>query len=160
VSHIDFEGAIMTGNKVSAMKRVALAAALAAGVSSVANAGMGRFEDIYRYFDNPVIDRSPSAWRQVNPQGMTDRELQAVSSEAPAWQVNKPVLTSVPAEPSLKQTHPNGLTVRELQALSSDAPAFQSPNASDVMASNKANLAQSSNKETLVTRLANFFRPK
>lgn len=150
----------MTGNKFSAMKRVVLAAALATGMSSVANAGMGRFEDIYRYFDNPVIDRSPSAWRQSNAHGLTDRELQAVSSEAPAWQLNKPVFTSVPAEPSLKQTHPNGPTQRELQALSSDAPAFQLPNASEVMASNQSNLGQSSNKETLVARLAKFFRAK
>jgi hypothetical protein len=150
----------MSGNMQSVMKKAILAAALAAGMSGVANAGMGRFEDIYRYFDNPVIDKSPSAWRQVNPNGPTHRELQALASEAPAWQPATPALASVAADPSFKQTHPGGLTEGELQAFSSDAPAFQLPNASGAASNAQANLGPSPNKESLRVRLANFFHSK
>lgn len=147
----------MTGNKYSLVKRVALAAAIAAGMSGVANAGMGRFEDIYRYFDIKVIDKSPSAWRQANPHGLTGSELQALSSEAPEWQLNKPVFASAPA---FKQTHPNGLTESELQALSSDAPAFHLANGSGATAiasDNQTDVAPSSYQQTFVARLASFF---
>src|SRR3979411_2154254 len=67
---IHLQGAVMN-SKVSMMKSIVVAVALAAGVSGIARAGdssISRFGgDSYAYFNNAVVDRAPSAWRQANP---------------------------------------------------------------------------------------------
>jgi hypothetical protein len=87
----------------------------------------------YRYFnggqataDAGQFNRTAAAatgpsWRQSHPNGLTERELQALSSSAlsaSATQFDAPVLAGA-ADPTWRQSHRNGLTERELQALSS-----------------------------------------
>jgi len=42
----------------------------------------------------PVFDNAPSAWRQAHPNGLSEREFMALSSEAPAWQLPNQSQTS------------------------------------------------------------------
>jgi hypothetical protein len=72
----------------------------------------------------PVFVNAPSSWRQANPNGLSDRQLQALSSEALASSFQRPDFDAAPS--SFAQTHPFGLSQRELQALSSPGPAWHS----------------------------------
>jgi hypothetical protein len=113
--------------KISMMKSVVVAVALAAGVSGMAHAGdgsMGRFGDSYAYFNSQVIDKSPSAYRQANPSGLSERQLEALSSEALGNDFQRPTFDKGPS--TWRQAYPNGLSEREFQALSSEAPAWHS----------------------------------
>ena len=155
----------MSRNQYSMSKQLAVATALAFGASGVAladDSSLSRFGgDSYAYFNNQSIDKSPSAWRQANPQGLSERVLQAYSrnSAGSAWQLDKPVFTNIASDPTFKQTHPNGLTERELEAASSSSLAmWQAPNGSRV-AADQSNVAQSPSGETFASRLANFFHP-
>ena len=69
-------------SKVSMMKSIVVAVALAAGVAGMARAddsSMSRFGgDSYAYFNNAVVDKAPSAWRQANPNGVPDQQLEAL----------------------------------------------------------------------------------
>ena len=140
--------------KISMMKSIVVAVALVAGVSGMARAddsSMNPFTgDSYAYFNrgdlpqngNPVFDKAASAWRQSNPHGLSERQLEALSSEAPEWQP-APVIDKAPS--SFRLSHPNGLSERELQALSSEAPAWHSPTSSftsAVASTNEAAFAQ------------------
>jgi hypothetical protein len=125
-------------SKVSMMKSMVVAVALAAGVSGMAHAGdgsMGRFGDSYAYFNSQVINKAPSEWRQSNPQGLSERVLESYSAPGEAWHLNTPVFDN--ARSSWRLAHPNGLSEREFQALSSEAPAWQSstPSATSALAS-------------------------
>jgi len=170
----------MSRKPYSLSKQLVVATALALGASSVALADDSRMSpftgDSYKYFNGsnlgapgqfnrPVFSAVPAvpAWRQDHPNGLTERELAALSSSGlsvSAAQLDPPpVFASAPADPSWRKTHPNGLTDRELAALaSSSLAAWQSPNGSDNAASAQSNMAQTSN-ETFSTRLARFFHP-
>jgi hypothetical protein len=113
-------------NKVSMMKSLVAAVVLAAGVSGIAHAdgGMGRFSDSYAYFNRQTIDNAPSAWRASHPNGLSERQLQAQSSEALASDFSKPTFDKAPS--TFRQAYPNGLSERQLQALSSEAAAWHS----------------------------------
>ena len=151
----------------SLSKQLVVATALALGASGVALAdgsSMSRFGgDSYTYFNQPVLRNTAATptWRQSHPNGLTERELQALSaSDLSAFvaQVNPPVFASAPADPLWRQSHPNGLTERELQALSSSSLAmWQNPNGSGV-AAGQSNVAEGPNKDSFSARLANFFR--
>ena len=125
-------------SKVSMMKSIMVAAALMAGVSGIARAddsSMSPFTgDSYAYFNggysrsqvgNPVFATAPSAWRQSNPNGISERQLQAVATEAPAYALNTPVFDKAPSPWHL--SNPHGLSERQFQALASEAPAWQMP---------------------------------
>jgi hypothetical protein len=132
-------------SKVSMMKSLVVAVVLAAGVSGLARAdgSMGRFGDSYAYFNSQPIDKSPSAWHQANPNGLSERQVEALSSEALANDFQRPTLDKAPS--TWRQTHPNGLSERELQALSSEGAAWHSPNqsvTSAVASTNQAAFAQ------------------
>ena len=156
----------MSRKPYSLSKQLVVAAALALGASGVAMAdgnSMSRFGgDSYAYFNTPVIGNTAekSAWRQSHPNGLTEAELQAISASdlsAFASKLNPPVFASAPADPSWRQSHPNGMTERELQALSASSLAmWQIPDRSGI-ADDQSNVAQSSSRETLATRLAHFF---
>jgi hypothetical protein len=162
----------MSHKPYSLSKQLVVATALALGTSGVAladDSSMSRFGgDSYAYFNQPVLRNtaaSPS-WRQSHPNGLTDRELQALSSSdlsASAEQLNPPVFASAAADPSWRQSHPNGLTERELQGLSSSTLAvWQAPNgaANTATASiDQATVAWTPSKETFAARLAKFFQP-
>ena len=164
----------MSRKPYSLSKRLVVATALALGASSVAladDSSMNPFTgDSYKYFNGsnlgapgqvnrPVFSSAPAipAWRQSHPNGLTDRELAALSSSGlsvSAEQLDPPIFASAPADPSWRQTHPNGLTDRELAALSSSAlAAWQSPNGSE---SSQSNVAETG-KATFSERLARFF---
>jgi hypothetical protein len=159
-----------------------MAAALALGASSIAladDSSMNPFTgESYKYFNGGhtaaestqfnrlVFSNAPAdpSWRQSHPNGLTERELQALSSSdlsASAQQLNPQVFASAAADPSWRQSHPNGFTERELEALSSSTlAAWQLPIGSGYTASassNQADVVQSS-KETLAARLARSFR--
>jgi len=116
-------------SKVSMLNSMVVAVALAAGVSGIARAddsSMNPFTgDSYAYFNkgdlpragNPVFDKSASPWRQANPSGVSERQLEALSSEALASDFTKPTFDKGPS--TWRQTHPHGLSERQLQALSS-----------------------------------------
>jgi hypothetical protein len=163
----------------SLSKQLLMATAFALGASSVALADDSSMNpingDSYRYFNGynlgqpgqfnrPVFSKAPAdpSWRQNHPNGLTERDLQALSSSglsASAAQVDPTVFASAAADPSWHHTHPNGLTERELEALSSSSLAmWQSPNGTGV-ATNQSNVAQNPNKEMLSARLARFFHP-
>jgi hypothetical protein len=108
------------------LKSIALIGALAAGVSGVARAddnSMSRFGgESYAYFNSAVVDKAPSAWRQANPNGVSERQLQALSSEALGYDFQQPTFDRAPS--TWRQANPNGLSERELQALSSEGPVW------------------------------------
>jgi hypothetical protein len=106
------------------MKSLVVAVALAAGVSGIAHAdgGMGRFGDSYAYFNSQPVDKAPSTWRASNPNGLSDRQLEALSSEALGTAFTKPTFDKAPSE--WRMAHPNGLSDRELQALSSEGAVW------------------------------------
>jgi hypothetical protein len=159
-------------------KQLVVATALALGASSVAladDSSMNPFiGDSYRYFNGghnlgdpghfkgPVFSAAPAdpSWRQSHPNGISERDLQALSSSsvsAAAEQLNPPVLASA------RQIHQN-LDERQMQALaSSSASRWQVPNGSESTASaasDQANVAQSPSQETFSARLARLFRPE
>lgn len=152
----------------SLSKQLVVATALCLGASGVALAdgsSMSRFGgDSYTYFNQPVPRNTVASptWRQSHPNGLSEREMQAMSASdlsASAAQVNPPVLASAPADPLWRQSHPNGLTEPEMEALSSSSLAiWQNPNGSRV-AADQSNVAKSPNTETFLARLTRFFHP-
>ena len=162
----------MSRKPYSLSKQLVVATALALGASGVAladDSSMSRFGgDSYAYFNQPV-PRTAAAdptWRQSHRNGLTDHELQALSSSglaASAPEFNPPMFASAPVDPSWRQSHPNGLTEPELQALSASTLAvWQAPNGSANTATasaDQATVAQNPGKETFSSRLARVFRP-
>jgi len=127
-THLKFYiGAVMK-SRFSMLKSVAVTAALVAGVSGIARAddsSMSRFGgDSYAYFNNAVVDKAPSAWRQANPNGVPEQQLEALSSEALANDFQRPTFDKGPSE--WRQENPHGLSERDMQALSSEASAWHS----------------------------------
>src|SRR6202163_1822965 len=124
----------MSRKPYSLSKQLVVATALALGTSGVAladDSSMNPFTgDSYKYFNGgtnsgnpgqfnrPVLSNAPAApsWRQSHPNGLTDHELQALSSSglaASAPEFNPPMFASAPADPSWRQSHPNGLRSEE-----------------------------------------------
>jgi hypothetical protein len=164
----------------SLSKQLVVATALALGASGVAladDSSMNPFTgDSYKYFNGghtlgdpgqfnrPVASNVPAdpSWRQSHPNGLPERELQALSSSglsASAAQLDPPVLARAAADPTWRQSHPNGLTERELQALSSSTLAVWQPaNASmNTMSTDQVNVAQPQGSDAFSVRLARFF---
>jgi len=154
----------------SKLKSIALAAALVAGIAGVARAddsSMNPFTgDSYSYFNggnlpqggNPVFDNAASAWRQSNPNGLSERVYQAYSGTGEEWHLNKPFFDKAPS--SFAASNPHGLSERQMQALSSEGPAWQSPTqpASTVLATtNEAGATKSAANKPLAARIATFF---
>ena len=122
--------------KVSMLKSMVLAVALVAGVSGIARAddsSMNPFTgDSYAYFNGgdlpqhgkPAFDKAPSTWRQANPNGLSERQLEALSSEALSNDFQRPTFDKGPS--TWRQANPHGLSEREFQALSSEGSAWHS----------------------------------
>jgi hypothetical protein len=152
----------MSRKSYSVTRQLAVAVALSLGASGAALAdgsSMSRFGgESYAYFNQPIV-RSAAAtpnWRQDHANGLTDRELQALSSSSLAaseFSVEHPVVASAPADPTWRETHRYGFTELELEQRSSSTLAArqQVPAGAD-----KGNVAET--KETFVDRLANAFR--
>jgi hypothetical protein len=147
----------MSRKQHSLGKNSVLATALALVTSGIAIAdgtdnSMSRLGgEGYAYFNQPVAGNTVAsvAWRQSNPGGLTERDLQALSSSALAASASRvdnlnPVFASAPADPSWHLTHPNGLTEREMQAAGSSTLAiWQVPNGLT-----QSNVAQSQSTKT------------
>jgi hypothetical protein len=160
----------MIGNKHFQVKQIVLAAALVAGaigggVARADDSSMNPFTgESYAAFNggysrpavvNPAFDNAPSAWRQANPDGLSERVFQSYSAPGEEWHLTHPAPVSTASEADFRQTHPNGLTGREYQALSSDAAAWQlggEPGTAAVAAAEQATPQQ-----PLGARLANLF---
>ena len=125
--------------KFSIAKSIAIAAALAAGVSGMARADDNSMNpatgDSYAYFNGgnlsnttkPIFDQAPSQWRQSHPTGLTDFDFDAMHSVAMANRKRGVILTKVPADASWRPTHPNGATTSEFAAMGSEAIAARPP---------------------------------
>jgi len=116
-------------SKFSLVKSIALTAALVAGVSGIALADDNDMTRLggssYAYFKSAPAITAPSAWRQANPNGVPERQLQALSSEGLGLDFQRPTFDKTPS--TFHETHPNGLSERELQALSSESFAWHQP---------------------------------
>ena len=153
----------------SLSKQLVLAASLAIGATGAAladDSSMSRFGgDSYRSFNNPIPGDTAtnSAWRQSHPNGLTERELQALSASimsGAALQLHPPVFASLPTDPTWRQSHKNGLTEHELQALSASPLAMsQAPDALSATAL-QTSIAQKPSKDSFAARLATFFNPR
>ena len=112
--------------KFSMLKSIALTAALVAGVSGMARADDNDMSRIggasYAYFNTAPVDKAPSPWRQANPTGVSERQLEALSSEGLGYDFQRPTFDKTPS--TFRQTHPNGMSERELQALSSEGAVW------------------------------------
>jgi hypothetical protein len=154
----------MTGHMHSVMKRVVLATALLAGMSSVAcadDSSMSRFGgESYADFNQPTGNASADrAWRQSHPNGHTQLELERLTSRSMSFQP-APVLSNVASDPTWRLSHPHGSRERELQAMSSEAPAWHQPDnsATGVLAStNDTTNMISASREPFGARIARFF---
>ena len=124
-------------SRFSMLKSIGVAAALAAGVSGMARAddsSMNPFTgESYAGFNgganlpavtNPSFNTAPSEWRQANPNGVPEQQLEALSSEALANDFQRPTFAKGPSE--WRQENPHGLSEHDMQALSSEAPAWHS----------------------------------
>jgi len=149
----------MSRKSYSVTRQLAVAVALSLGASGIALAdgsSMSRFGgESYAYFNQPIV-RSAAAtpnWRQDHANGLTDRELQALSSSSLAaseFQVDHPVMASAPADTTWRQSHPNGFTELEAEQRSSSTLAArqQIPGRS----ADQSNVAES--QDTFFARLA------
>ena len=157
-------------SKVSMLKSIALTAALVAGVSGIARADDSSMNpligDSYAAFNggnlpktgNPGYDNSPSSWRQANPDGLSMRQFQSLTTFAPMVYKPAPVLDNAPS--AWRQRHPDGVSERELQALGSDAPAWHQADQSATSArasTNDATNTPSASREPFAARIARFF---
>src|SRR5271169_4408109 len=121
--------------KVSIVKSIVVAAALlVGGVSGVARADGDMnplVGDSYAYFNGcnlgqtckPVYNNAASTFRMSNPSGLSERQLQAMSTEAPHFGPTAPVIESAPS--SFAMSRPHGLSERQMQALSSEGSHWQ-----------------------------------
>jgi hypothetical protein len=150
--------------------RSAVVLALAAAGASVAHADDSSLNpftgESYAAFNganrpamvNPQFDPRPSAWRQQNPDGLSERVLQSYSAAGENWQVSTPTYADAPAVASFRASHPGGLSEQELQALSSDGDAWQvRANAPSAAAGPKQTSAQGT--EPMRERLARLLHP-
>jgi hypothetical protein len=170
----------MSCKPYSMTKQLVVATALALGASGVALAddnSMNPFiGDSYRYFNGghnlgdpgnfkgPMYSSAPAdpTWRQSHPHGISERDLQALSSSsvsAAAEQLNPPVVAA--ADPSSRQAHQN-LDERQMQALaSSSASRWQLSNGSESTASastDQAIVAQNPSGQTFSAPFGRLLR--
>lgn len=105
--------------------------------------------------DNPIVGSQPA-----DPvAGLSISELQALSSEAPAWQTDQ---GTVPFDAGWRvaQSQPRQLSIDDYQALSSNSGEFASPaeaGTSSLAANDGVNSAGTANKTTILDRLAILF---
>ena len=116
-------------SRFSMMKCIAVAVALAAGLSGIARADDSSTNpftgDSYASFNGgnlghitkPPFFKTPSSWRQANPNGLSERQLETLSSEALANDFQRPSFDKAPS--TWRQANPHGLSERQMQALSS-----------------------------------------
>jgi hypothetical protein len=131
-----FKEQVMFSRRQTVTKQWVMAAALAFGASGVALADGSSMDpftgDSYAFFNGgcnkqqpckPVFDNTASAFRQANPHGLSESQLQAIASEGPTREFTPAVIDK--AASTWRREHPHGLSETELQAIASDAPTWQ-----------------------------------
>jgi hypothetical protein len=164
--------------KLSKMKTIALIAALVAGVSGAARADDNSMSlwtgDSYAAFNGgrdfpygkPAVDMAPSSFRETNPNGLSAREYQALSSEDPVWQIPNAdatrQLAAADEATAWRQTHPHGFTAREYEAFSASSSGvawrLTTQDNQAIAAENEAAVAKVAGKEPWDQRIARFLQ--
>jgi hypothetical protein len=126
-----------------------------------------RFADQFASFQD-ISDGKAPAWSLRKPTfsnapanptaGLDERQMQALSSESPGWQLDH---GKVEADrgPTFAQTHPQGLSFSQYQANSSNSGEFALPanaDTSSFAATGTVNVAGDTAKPTIRERIANF----
>ena len=153
----------MSRREHSAGKCLGVAAALAlcaSGATVADDSSLSRFGgDSYAYFNSqPAVSGKVAgiaAWRRSHPNGLTQSELEAVSSSGLsgfAARLDPPAVASASADPTWRRSHPGGLTEHELQVLSS------SPLSAWHAADRSTVVAESPGNETLAARVRKLIR--
>jgi hypothetical protein len=104
--------------------------------------------------DKPVFSKAP---REPSA-GYSNREMQALSSDSPVWQIDQGKV-EFDRGPTFAKTHPHGLSFSEYQAYASNSGEFAlPPNAdmSSIAATGTVNVAGDTVKPTLAERIASF----
>jgi hypothetical protein len=90
--------------------------------------------------------------------GLKERELQALSSESPGWQLDNRI--TVDHGPTFAQTHPHGIPFAEYQAESSNGGEFKQPGetaTTSLAGADTGTTTGSAAKPTLRQRFASLF---
>lgn len=90
--------------------------------------------------------------------GLSEREMQALSSESPGWQLNNRI--NVNRGPMFAQAYPHGIAFAEYQAESSNGGEFKQPGEADtssLASTDTGTVTSSAGKPTLPQRFASFF---
>jgi hypothetical protein len=107
--------------------------------------------------DKPVFSKAP---REPSA-GYSNREMQALSSDSPVWQIDQGKV-EFDRGPTFAKTHPHGLSFSEYQAYASNSGEFAlPPNAdrSSIAATGTVNVTGDTAKQTLRERSASFAFP-
>jgi hypothetical protein len=166
------KGAVMN-SKLSKMKTVVVVAALVAGVSGVVRAdnSMSMWTgDSYAAFNggrnfpygSPALNMAPSTFTQTNPNGLSERDYQALSNEDPIWQTPDPdaarQLAATDTATAWRMSHPHGFTAREYEAIAANSvgiPWRLTPaDTAAIAAENEAAVARLAGKVPLGQRIA------
>lgn len=153
----------MSSKRYSLSKKLVAATVLALGAFGLAMAdgfnadnSMSRLGgDGYAYFNQPAASNTAASatWRRSKPDGLSERDLQALSSSSLAASASQldnpsPVFASVPTDPSWRQSHPNGLTEHEMQAAGSSGLAMWQVPIDSGATIVQRNVAKSPSKQT------------
>jgi hypothetical protein len=148
---------------------VALAILLGGAASlSVAQSPKESFADMFAAMQ--AASSNSSNWQQDKPVfskaprepavAYSTREMQALSSDSPVWQIDQGKV-EFDHSPSFAKTNPHGLSFSEYQAYASNSGEFAlPPNAgmSSIAATGTVNVARDNAKPTLGERIAGFWR--
>jgi hypothetical protein len=167
-------------SKFSKMKTIAVIAALVAGISGVARADDSSMSiwtgDSYAAFNGgkdfpygkPTFNNGPSAFRQTNPNGLSEQQYQALSNEDPVWQIPNPdaarQLAASDVSTTWRASHPHGLTAREYEAIAANTAGtawnLTPADNQQIAAENQAAVAKiaAAGKEPADQRIARFFQ--
>ncbi len=106
--------------------------------------------------DKPVFSKAP---RELAA-GYSTRDMQALSSDSPVWQIDQGKV-EFDRSPSFAKTHPHGLSFSEYQAYASNSGEFALPpnaDTSSFAATGTVNVGGDTAKPTLRDRIAGFLR--
>ena len=104
----------------------------------------------------PVLSKAP---REPGP-GFSLRDMQALSSDSPVWQVDQGKV-EFDRGPTFAKTHPHGLSFSQYQEYASNSGEFALPpnaDTSSFAATGTVNVAGDNAKPTLGERIAGFLR--
>jgi len=157
------------------MRSIALAVVFAASAAGAARADDNSMSmwtgESYASFNGgknlpngkPVFDMTQSTFRRTNPQGLSDRQYQALNSGDPFWQIPDPnaarELAASDTATAWRASHPGGFRPREYESMESFFAWSLTPD--DIQAievENKALVAKLAGKEPQSEQVARIFQ--